>query len=110
MNDTPPPPPAGWYPDPQDSSQSQSRYWDGAKWTDLRDPKEGAGASAPAATPPAPAKGGIGCGGIGCLGIIAVVVIIFLVSMGSNSSERDAENQEGLAAIACQKVKSLEVV
>lgn len=28
--------PAGWYPDPDDSSQQ--RYWDGSQWTDHRTP------------------------------------------------------------------------
>lgn len=30
-------PPAGWYPDPQGSSQ---RYWDGSRWTEQRMPAE----------------------------------------------------------------------
>lgn len=49
-------------------------------------------------------KGGLGCGGIGCLVIVAAVVIAVVVGMNSNSEEREAERQEGLAAIACQDV------
>ena len=40
---TTPPTPAGWYPDPEDSSGL--RYWDGATWTEHR---------SPAQAPPAP--------------------------------------------------------
>ena len=29
-------PPAGWYPDPEDSGST--RYWDGTRWTDQRAP------------------------------------------------------------------------
>ena len=37
------PPPAGWYPDPEQAAQQ--RYWDGQQWTEHRAPVAGQGAS-----------------------------------------------------------------
>lgn len=42
-----PPPPAGWYPDPDVADQQ--RYWDGADWTEH---------TAPASVPPPPQASG----------------------------------------------------
>lgn len=50
MSDTPSAAP-GWYPDPDDASQQ--RYWDGARWTEQRQPGSPAG---PPAAYPAPAQ------------------------------------------------------
>ncbi len=46
MSDTPQ---AGWYPDPEDSTQQ--RYWDGQQWTDHRAPLSGAGQQPSSSTP-----------------------------------------------------------
>jgi Domain of unknown function (DUF4352)/Protein of unknown function (DUF2510) len=51
---TPPPTPAGWFPDPEQAGTL--RYWDGAAWTEHRSPAPEAAAPAapePAAEPPA---------------------------------------------------------
>lgn len=47
-------PEAGWYDDPQD--QAQLRWWDGARWTERRQPRSSAEMPPPA--PPAPPAGG----------------------------------------------------
>ncbi len=50
MTDTPPQPPAGWYPDQSDASKEV--YWDGSTWTNARRPKEQlVPATEPAAAP-----------------------------------------------------------
>lgn len=71
MSDTPQ---AGWYPDPEDSTQQ--RYWDGQQWTDHRAPLSGG--EQPASSTPSyeagqqPAWGGGGqqpsYGGYGAVG------------------------------------------
>lgn len=33
-------PPAGWYPDPENTGSGRARYWDGERWTeDYREPR-----------------------------------------------------------------------
>lgn len=55
MTDTPSAAP-GWYPDPEDASQQ--RYWDGAQWTDQRQPASPAGDAF--GQPPQPASAAFG--------------------------------------------------
>lgn len=54
-----PPPPAGWYPDPQDPQDPQVlRFWDGSSWTDHRHPTAPAAATQAAAHQSTPQAGG----------------------------------------------------
>ena len=97
-------PVAGWYPNPEDSSQE--RYWDGANWTDEVRPLT---PSSPLPPPPTPAAGppptvvvqqksNRGClyaflivlalGVVGCVGAIALV---------SRAAEEVSENFEQIA-------------
>ena len=51
-------PEPGWYDDPQD--QNGLRWWDGARWTDRRQPRDAVSAPPPPPPPPPPASGSYG--------------------------------------------------
>ena len=49
-------PEAGWYDDPQDTTLL--RWWDGARWTERRQPRDAVESTPPPPPPPAPPAGG----------------------------------------------------
>lgn len=72
MTEQPPPPPAGWYPDP--SGAPGLRYWDGTAWTDQEAPST---ATQPQPSPEvlvreAPPRNGLGIAAL-ILGIVGAV-------------------------------------
>jgi hypothetical protein len=86
MTEVPPPPP-GWYPDPE--LPSTVRYWSGTGWTEHR-------SAAPAAAPPQSSSGS-GCltAFLVVLGIIAAIVVgavvVGAVSRGGGAAQREVE-------------------
>ena len=90
--------PAGWYPDPDDSSQQ--RYWNGSQWTDSRAPRAETAASSGAepvggnqiqpakkSRVPTPVKWLIGAVGI----LVLMVACGALISGGSDSNSPSAK-------------------
>lgn len=82
-------PPAGWYQDPE--QPAQQRYWDGASWTEHRQPAPPVSTPPPSIPPPgaspAPAMPGAGAatssgGGSTALKVLAAVGIGFLLLIG----------------------------
>jgi hypothetical protein len=68
---TPPPTPAGWYPDPQ--APGYQRYWDGSQWTEHVAPLVGA--------PPGPPPVQTGTSSSTVVMIVVGVIVGFLVLM-----------------------------
>lgn len=103
------PPPAGWYPDPEQAGQQ--RYWDGQQWTEHRAPVAAQGApqwSPAAAGQPAYTTGAaqqqnqkamwsmiLGILGLVCCGIFTAIPALILGNMAKQEIAASGGRQSG---------------
>lgn len=97
-------PPAGWYPDSQNAAQS--RYWDGAGWTD-HVALQATGPHAPSPGAAQPTKKGLSTGAIVAISVGGGVVLILAILAAITIPVFNNQKAKAVDAAAKSEVTSL---